>query len=274
MADTRLVPVPDGALEVEVRGDGEPVVLIQTALVADELRPLGDLLLRDGDRQVIGYHRRGYGRSTPARGPGSIASDALDCHQLLDGLGIDRAHVIGVSYGAAVALQLAALVPDRVQSLCVIEPPPRDVPSAPGFLAANAELQADHQRYGTAVALERFMVRLEGPRWRHDLEQHLPGALAQVERDAATFFLADSPALVDWRFGAADAARITQPVLYVGGTESGPWFAEMRERLLEWLPQAEDLVVEGADHSLVLTHVEEIASAVTSFLHRHPIDGS
>ena len=148
------------------------------------------------------------------------------------------------------------------------------MPSAPGFLAANAELQADHQRYGPAIALERFMVRLEGPRWRHDLEQHLPGALAQVERDAATFFLSDSPALVAWRFGAADAARITQPVLYVGGTESGPWFAEMRERLLEWLPQADDLVVDGADHSLVLTHVEEIAPAVKSFLHRHPIVGS
>jgi len=274
VADTRLLPVPGGALEVEVRGDGEPVVLIQTALVADELRPLGDLLLRDGDRRVIGYHRRGYGRSTPARGPGSIASDALDCQQLMDGLGIDRAHVIGVSYGAAVALQLAALAPDRVRSLCVIEPPPRDVPSAPAFLAANAELQADHQRYGSAIALERFMVFLEGPRWRQDLEQHLPGALAQVERDAATFFVSDSPALVDWRFGAQDAARITQPVLHVGGTESGPWFAEMRERVLEWLPQAEDLVVQGADHSLALTHVGEIASAVTSFLHRHPIDAS
>ena len=221
---------------------------------------------------MIGYHRRGYGRSTPARGPGSITTDAFDCHQLLTALGIDRAHVIGVSYGAAVALQLAASVPDCVHSLCVIEPPPVGVPSAPGFLAANAELQADYRRYGPSIALERFMVRLEGRRWRRDLEQHLPGAVAQVERDAATFFVTDSPALVAWRFGAADAARITQPVLYVGGTESGPWFSEMRQQLLDWLPQADDLVVQGADHSLVLTHVEEIAPAVTSFQRRHPLE--
>ena len=33
------------------------------------------------------------------------------------------------------------------------------------------------------------MVRLEGPRWRRDLEGHLPGAVAQVERDATTFFV-------------------------------------------------------------------------------------
>ena len=265
------MPVPEGALEVEVRGAGEPVLLIQTALVADELVPLADQLLLGGDVQVIGYHRRGYGRSTPARGPGSITTDAFDCHQLLAALGIDRAHVVGVSYGAAVALQLAASVPDCVHSLCVIEPPPVDVPSAAEFLAANAELQDDHRRYGPAIALERFMVRLEGHRWRHDLEQHLPGAVAQVERDAATFFIADSPALVSWRFGSADAAGITQPALYVGGTESGPWFAQMRQQLLDWLPQAEDLVVQGADHSLVLTHVDEIAPAVASFLRRHPL---
>jgi len=228
-------------------------------------------LLRGGDVQVIGYHRRGYGRSTPARGPGSITSDALDCHELLTALGIDRAHVVGVSYGAAVALQLAASVPECVQSLCVIEPPPVEVPSAPGFLAANTELQADYRRYGREIALERFMVRLEGHRWRHDLERHLPGAVAQVERDAATFFVTDSPALVTWRFGAADAGRITQPVLYVGGTESGPWFEEMRQQLLDWLSQADDLVVQGADHSLVLTHVEEIAPAVMSFHRRHPL---
>ncbi len=271
MAGARLVRVPEGELEVEVRGAGEPVVLIQTALVADELRPLADSILGAGEVQVIHYHRRGYGGSTPARGRGSITTDALDCHQLLVALGIDRAHVVGVSYSAAVALQLAASVPECVHSLCLIEPPPVDVPSAPEFVAANAELQADYRRLGPAIALERFMVRLEGHRWRHDLEQHLPGAVAQVERDAATFFVTDSPALVGWRFGATDAARITQPVLYVGGTESGPWFAEMRRRVLDWLPQAEDLVVDGADHSLVLTHAQEIAPAVTSFLRRHPL---
>ena len=267
----RLVSVPDGELEVEARGAGEPVVLIQTALVADELRPLAEHLLGAGDVQVILYHRRGYGRSTPARGPESIATDALDCRQLLAALGIDRAHVVGASYAGAVALQLASSVPDCVRSLCVIEPPPVDVPCAPEFLAANAEIQADYRRYGPAIALERFMVRIAGHRWRHDLEQHLPGAVAQVEHDAAAFFATDVPALLAWHFGAADAARITQPVLYVGGTESGPWFAEMHDRVLEWLPQADDLVVEGADHSLVLTHTEQIAQAVTSHLRRHRI---
>jgi pimeloyl-ACP methyl ester carboxylesterase len=271
VAAARLVPVPAGELEVEVRGAGEPVVLIQTALVADELRPLAERLLRNGGAQVILYHRRGYGRSTRARGAGSITSDALDCHELLASIGIERAHVVGASYAGAVALQLASSAPDSVHSLSVIEPPPVGVPSAPEFQAAARAMQADHRRYGPTIGLERFMVRIVGHQWRHDIEQQLPGAVAQVETDAATFFVSDLPAVLAWRFGASDAARITQPVLHVGGTESGAWFTEMRQRLLDWLPQAEAHVVTGADHNLVLTHTAEIAQAVTTFLRRHPI---
>jgi pimeloyl-ACP methyl ester carboxylesterase len=267
----RLVPVAEGALEVTVRGVGDPVLLIQTAAVADELLPLAERLLRAGDVQVILFHRRGYGRSTPARGPGSITTDALDCQALLAALDIERAHVVGASYAGAVALQLASSVPHCVQSLCVIEPPPVDVPSASEFLAAAAEMQADYRRHGAAIALERFMVRIVGHSWRHDLELQLPGAVSQVEEDAATFFVSDVPALLTWRFGAAEAARIIQPVLHVGGTESGAWFAEMRERLLDELPQADAVVVEGADHNLVLTHVDVIAASVSAFLREHRI---
>jgi hypothetical protein len=53
-----------------------------------------------------------------------------------------------------------------------------------------------------------------------------------MERDAATFFDIDIPALLGWNYTAADAALIAGPVLYVGGTDSGRWFAEVRELLL------------------------------------------
>ena len=41
--------------------------------------------------------------------------------------------------------------------------------------------------------------------------------------------------------------------------------------MLAWLPQAEDVVLDGADHSLALTHAPALAAALTSFLHRHPM---
>jgi len=265
------VTLPDAVLEVEIGGSGEPVVLIQTALTADEFLPLARQPdLRD-DFQVILYHRRGYGGSSPVQGPGSIERDALDCQRLLAELQIDRAHVVGVSYSGAVALQLAASVPGCVHSLCVIEPPPVHTPSAGEFRAANAQLTEDYRLHGPAMTLDRFLTRLVGSDWRREIERYLPGGVAEAERDADTFFAIDLPALLSWRFGAEDARRISQPVLYVGGTESGPWFAEVRDLVLAWLPQAEDMVLAGADHSLALTHSAQVALAIASFLHRHPI---
>lgn len=53
----------------------------------------------------------------------------------------------------------------------------------------------------------------------------------------------------------------------------GPWFAEVRSLVLSSLPQAEDVVIAGADHSLATAHPAEIAAALVPFLRRHPVKG-
>src|SRR6516162_2453879 len=90
-SDIRRVIVPDAALEVEVRGSGEPVVLIRTALIADEFEPIASTLRRRADHTIVLYHRRGYAGSSPVHGPGSIPQDAIDCRRLLAELGIECA---------------------------------------------------------------------------------------------------------------------------------------------------------------------------------------
>jgi pimeloyl-ACP methyl ester carboxylesterase len=265
------VPLQDAVLEAQVRGSGEPVVLIQTAVTADEFLPLAvQPDLADG-YQVIVYHRRGYGGSSPVDGPGSMERDARDCEHLLDALGIEKAHVFGGSYSGAVALQLAASAPARVHTLCLAEPPPMHTSKADEFRSVNAQLTDYYRQHGSAAAIDYFLTHLMGSAWRTDIEPNLPGGAAQVERDAETFFATDIPALLAWRFGAEDAERITQPVLYVGGTDSGPWFAEVRELILHWLPRAQDVMLAGADHSLALTHAPQLGAALTAFLSDHPM---
>jgi len=102
-------------------------------------------------------------------------------------------------------------------------------------------------------------------------QRALPGAAQQVDRDGATFFETDMPALPSWRFGREDARRIRQPTLYIGGTESGTWWVEVRDLILDWLPHAEDVMIEGADHPLAATHPKPIADALAGFLRNHPI---
>jgi pimeloyl-ACP methyl ester carboxylesterase len=266
----RLVEIGDIELEVHEEGTGDPVVLVQTALTADELAPLAELLAARGHRAIV-YHRRGYAGSSPVHGPGSVARDAADCRDLVVALGHRRVHVVGYSYSGAVALQLAADVPGRVHTLTLIEPPPVHVPSAPEFRAANARLlEARHER-GPGAALEEFLALVMGPAWRIELDRRLPGADEQMQRDASTFFDTDLPALLSWRFDRRDARRVRCPVLQVSGSDSGPWFAEVRDLVLAWLPQTEDVVLAGADHALPVTHTPQVADALADFLGRHPV---
>jgi pimeloyl-ACP methyl ester carboxylesterase len=265
----RIVEVEGIELEVSDVGTGDPVVLVQTGLTADELAPLADEVAGRGAYRVIGYHRRGYAGSSPVQGPGSIVRDAGDCGNLVGALDLGRVHVVGYSYSAAVGLQLARDAREHVQTLTLIEPPPVHVRSSGSFRAANARLQEVRRARGAESALDEFLSTLIGPDWPAEVERRLPGAVAQMRRDATTFFDTDVPALLSWQFDAEDARRVTCPVLHVGGRESGQWFAEVRDLVLTWFPYAEDVVVSGADHSLALTHTPQVADVLAGFLSRH-----
>jgi pimeloyl-ACP methyl ester carboxylesterase len=175
------VAVRDARLEVADWGSGEPVVFIQTALTADELRPLATDPALEGFRKVL-YHRRGYAGSSPVDGPGSIAADATDCAALLDALGIDGAHVVGLSYSGAIALQLAADAPQRVRSLTLIEPPPVHTPGSEQFRAANDRLVATREEHGPQPALDEFLTIVIGSGWQQVAERELPGSASQMRR--------------------------------------------------------------------------------------------
>jgi len=268
--ESRSVAVRGARLAVFDWGSGEPVLFVQTALTADELRPLATHPALDGYRKIL-YHRRGYAGSSPDDGQASIVRDATDCANLLSELAVERAHLVGLSYAGAVALQLAAEAPERTHTLTLLEPPPVHTPSALAFRAANAKLLATRQEMGLAAALDEFLTMLMGSDWQQVAEDQLPGSSAQMRQDVGTFFDADVPALLGWQFGPEDASRIGCPVLHVGGSESGLWFAEVRELMLAWFPSAEDVVIEGADHSLALTHTAEIARALGRFFGHHQI---
>jgi pimeloyl-ACP methyl ester carboxylesterase len=266
-----LVEVGGIELEVHAAGTGDPVVFVQTALTADELAPLAAHVGSRGMYRTVVYHRRGYANSSTVQGPGSIVRDAADCRDLIDALGLGRVHLVGYSYSGAVGLQLAADAAKHVQTLTLIEPPPVHVPSSAEFRAANARLQEVRLAQGPGPALDDFLAIVIGPNWRAEIEQRLPGAAEQMRRDTATFFDTDLPALLSWRFDAEDARRINCPVLHISGSDSGPWFAEVRDLVLTWLPQTEDVLVTGADHSLALTHTAQVADALADFLGRHGI---
>ena len=262
----------DGWIEAVVEGSGAPVVLLQTALLAEELRPLCEQPALAGFRRIR-THRRGYAGSSGCTGVRSVTAEVADCVALLDALGIARAHVVGLSFSSTIAMQLASDAPDRVRTMTLLEAPPVHVPSSAAFRAINDELAAHRAAHGAVAALDRLQTLLLGADWRAQVERIVPGGVAQMTGDAATFFDFDAPALMSWSFGRTGAGRFRGPVLYVGGSASGRWFDEVRDLVLDWYPQAEAFVVEGADHNLAITSAAAIAPVLASFFDRNPVSG-
>jgi pimeloyl-ACP methyl ester carboxylesterase len=270
MARARL----DGVeLEYQVVGSGDPVLLIPPGPLADGFLPfLSEEGLVDRHR-LIQYHRRGQVGSSQATPPVSYAEQAADAAGLLSHLGVSRAHVVGHSTGANIALQLALDRPEVVQTLALLEPWLTASPSAPAFFEQAGRPMEAYASGEKATAMAGFFSLASGLEWetaRAVIDDYVPGSVAQAIKDADTFCGVDLPALSAWEFGPEDAAAVSQPVLSVLGADSGRLFVEGAALLRSWLPKVEDLTVEGVGHLLQIQRPGPVARGIAEFLGRHP----
>jgi pimeloyl-ACP methyl ester carboxylesterase len=257
-------------LDCDASGAGEAVVFVHGAGFADAFLPLtSEPSMRDHYR-VIRYSRRGHAGSTHMTHPVAIADHAADCRSLLATLGVEKAHVVGHSYGGCVALQLATDAPDVVLTLALFEPALLAVPSGPQFSQELAPIVERYSAGDQAGAGDAFYTLVGGPEWRSDVSRTVPGGAEQAAQDVATLFESDLPSLEDWHFGPDEAARIHQPVFFLLGTETAPLFSEGRDLVHSWLPQTEDGVLPAANHLLQIQQPAEAASLLGDFLKRHP----
>jgi pimeloyl-ACP methyl ester carboxylesterase len=259
-------------LEYEARGSGEAVLLIHGSIIADAFDPLiAEKSLSDQYR-LINYHRRGYAGSSRPTGPVSLIQQAADARTLLQQLGVERAHIVGHSYGGSIALQLALDTPEAVHSLSLLEPGLMTDESAEQMFQVMAPVLQAYQAGDKVAAIDGFVERVAGPESRRRFDRVLPaGWFEQAAADADTFFQIELPAMQQWHFTEEEARRITQPVLDVLGADSGPHFAETQELLRAWLPQREPFVLTNATHGLQIMNPSGMAEALASFFARHPM---
>ncbi len=121
--------------------------------------------------RLIEYHVRGHGKTTVPQDPAaySVPQFAADLAGLLDALGIERAHIAGVSMGGMISAQFACDYPDRVRSLLLCD-------TTAGNAARPVRAARDHE----AADAERRLADLFG-QMAHIVEEH--GLAALVERE-------------------------------------------------------------------------------------------
>jgi pimeloyl-ACP methyl ester carboxylesterase len=190
---------------------------------------------------------------------------------LLRHLGVERAHVVGHSYGGIVALQLALDTPRVVHSLALLEPGLMVGASAQDYRESLARGVERYRGAGAEGVVDEFL-QARWPGYRATLDRVLPGAFAQAVADAETWFEREASGQLAWRFGEAEVRRISQPTLSVLGGESDVlWsrFGETHRLLLEWLPHAEGFVLPGATHFMQIQNPRGMAEVLAAFLARH-----
>src|SRR5881227_1242123 len=103
-------------INYDVQGDGDPLLLIPY-LSADHACYAFQLPAYTEHFSCIAVDLPGSGESDKPAGPYSTEGYADQVAAFLGAIGIERAHVAGMSLGAAVAIHLASRHPDRVRSL-------------------------------------------------------------------------------------------------------------------------------------------------------------
>jgi pimeloyl-ACP methyl ester carboxylesterase len=234
----------------EDRGDGSPLVLLHGGMMSIELS-FADLIPELARRhRVIALEAQGHGRTADIDRPITPAALASDVVGLLDHLGLDRAHVLGHSQGAATALELAVSFPDRVRSV---------VPaSASVRMEGMHEDLTDPARQATSTRMptqQDFAAMQETYARLSPHPDHFDDFLASLSQSAAD--------LQGW--SDEQLAAITAPVLLVLGDRDFVT-VEHGALMLELIPGSSLAVLPGTTHMDVTRRGDLLLPMLAAFL--------
>jgi pimeloyl-ACP methyl ester carboxylesterase len=231
-------------------GHGSPLVLLHGGMLSIELS-FADLIPELATRhRVIALEAQGHGRTADIDRPITPAALASDVVGLLDHLGLDRAHVLGHSQGAATALELAVSYPDRVRSV---------VPaSASVRMEGMHEDLTDPARQATSTRMptqQDFVAMQETYARLSPHPDHFNDFLASLSQSAAD--------LQGW--SDEQLAAITAPVLLVLGDRDFTT-VEHGALMLELIPGSSLAVLPGTTHMEVTRRSDLLLPMLAAFL--------
>jgi 3-oxoadipate enol-lactonase len=253
-------------LHHEVRGDGPAVLLVHAGIADSRMwAPVADQLVAGGYR-VVTCDLPGFGR-TPLE-PG-VVSEAADLVALLDDLRVERAAVVGASFGGRVALELALRAPERVTALALLGASLDEFERSEQLAAFDAAEEAALDAGDLDAAVE-LTVRMWVTRDGRDVDPAVVDLVRAMQRGVFHAHLG-----IDADFDELDPplarrlGEISAPALVVVGADDVEDFARIAQRLADELPAAGAVVtIDGAAHLPALERPGETARLLLEFLAR------
>ncbi len=265
MAADRFIEAHGARIHADETGAGTPLVLLHGwSLDSRMFEPQVPAFARA--YRVIRVDRRGFGRSSDGE---DVTWDPADLAAVLDDLGVGRAHVLGMSQGATVALAFALAYPDRAASLVLHgAPAPRGFGlrwSGPDRWPLE-EYRALARREGLDAFRRAWLAHplMQVPPDREDARRRRDEMVAAYR---GGLLLAPHPpsgpvptATVD------DLARLRLPVLVLTGDQEIPYFRVVADALAYAIPGARRAVVAGGGHLINLLEPDRYNQVVLAFL--------
>ena len=224
----------DGAPVVVLGGFLDPVDLVRAAPIARALQE------RSEEFRLIFVDHRGHGRSDkPHRATSyTMRLRVADTVAVLDDLGTERAHFVGISWGGRLCFGIGELAPDRVRSLVIFGQQPFAIdPDGPLARLVGTALAAS-ERGGIEElvrAFESFVGRYPEP-----------ARSAYLASDAAAMRAAFAAAMTEGAISDDLGAWDVRCLICVG-VEDADFFDQAR-RAAEEIPNAEFIPIEATDH--------------------------
>lgn len=263
------IQVGDLKVHYEQAGEGFPVLLIMGLSANVDWWPEDFLAPLSRRWRTIAFDNRGAGRTQGDFSRFSIPLAAQDSLRLLDALGIEKAHVIGMSMGGMIAQELALLAPDRVERLVLA--------------CTNSGL-----RLGSVVSKEALRLAMRyvtSPQTRRrsralnllftqefiDANERLPAEFGKRISKAPISVAAWKKQLAAvMRFSSYRRLhQIQAPTLVISGTRDALVPHRNSILLAKRIPDARLVQIPDSGHGFLVDAAQPAASAIASFLAEH-----
>jgi 3-oxoadipate enol-lactonase len=249
----------------EVRGAGDPVILLNGAMANTTSWNLQLPALLANNYKVILMDFVGQGQSDKPRTKYRMIQHIDEVAAVLDAVGVEKAHYVGVSYGGEVALLCGINAPKRIRSLVV----------------ANSVSSVDRSTKGRA---DRWLLAARFRSGRMLWQMVYPDLYSSsfleknwdfVAKTAPSFDLLDFDAFIEIlkAFMELDVTdqlgKITVPALVLTSDEDGTKPERYSEIMHEKMAGSEIKIIHGAGHLAMWEKPEEFNGAILEFLSRH-----